>query len=430
MRNSIQTLIGILILSFSPLVSHAQDFGLLHSILDQLDSTQRADYITKLFNDLDVDETVDSLNFSVDDLGDGLDDSGVVDSLTQLISGDNPIAGLDSLSFEWMNGRDYLSDLVDSTNSDTFDISTILGEYDFVNGQWNQNLDSLTNIFDTTKAEITIIDDLDVDDPPSQDFDSLSTYFNPGIDTTTTGGLGGDRFDRILGLLFSRDLFTNLELAYGQKNANIRFYNEPRANKSEVQVIRVGSVPSFKSLWEARWHASGSFTNSTTTILPDGTSSIRQEFNPLVMDFDYAVMYNPGFRFGPLSFRYISGLGIEAAMYAPSHFSTLNANTSRRLGNTVGYGPQISTGFSLTQGDITTYAIASAAYGSVVCGDMLDHNYSSIKYEAGVRYSNIINIRYSVGEQSWTADLDDNTGKRVRTDQRFTVGLMLESLFK
>lgn len=419
MRNSLHTLIGILILSFAPLVSNAQDFGFLHSILDQLDSTQRADFITKLYNNLDV-----------DDLGDGLDNSGVVDSLTKLIDGDNPIAGMDSLSFEWMNGRDYLGDLIDSTNSDTLDISSLLDEYDFLNSQWNNNVDSLSGIFDQNNSDITIIDDLDVDDPPSQDYDSLTTYFNPGIDTMSDGGLGGERFDRIVNMLFSRDMFTNLELAYGGRDASISFYDEPLQNESEVHVVRVGSVPSFKSLWEARWHASASFTNSTRTVLPDGTISVIQEFNPLVMDFDYAVMYNPGFRFGSLSFRYISGLGIEAAMYAPSHFSTLNSNTSRRIGNTTGYGPQISTGFSLTQGDITTYAVASAAYGSVVCRNTLDHEYSSIKYEAGVRYSNIVNIRYSVGEQSWTADLADDTGKRVNTTQQFTVGLMLESLFK
>ena len=419
MKNFVQLIIAALLLLITSFTVGAQVDPILGSILNQLDSNQRADYFTNL-NGTDL-----------DGLGDGLDDSGVIDSLINLIDGDNPIANLDSLPEEWMGGRDFLTELIDSTNRDTLNIDAMLGGFDHVNGEWNNNFDSLGGIFDNYSDELMGgTDGLDVDDPPGQDFDSLFSQIQ--YDTFSNGGVGGERFGEIVNNLFNKDLYTDLELAYGQKSAGILFYDEENSNKNEIQVVRVGSVPSFSTLWESRWHASGSFTNATTTTNPDGTPNTTSGFNPLVMDFDYAIMYNPGFSFGGTSFRYISGVGIEAAMYAPSHSSTATNTNARnsRIGNTTGYGPQLSTGFSLTQGDLTTYAIASVAYGSVVCGEMLDHNYSSIKYEAGIRYSNLINVRYAVGEQSWTADLADDTGKRVRTRQQFTVGLILDTLFQ
>lgn len=424
MRNYTLILIGLLFF-LAPNISTAQDFGLFHSILDQLNEDQRKDFFGKI-NEIDS----NSISGLDNDLGDGLDQSGVVDSLAKLVSGDNPLIDMDSLGFQWGEGRDYLSELIDSTNNDTLDVSGLLGEYDFINGAWNENLDSLGGIFDDFNDEISVINDLDVDDPPSQDFDTLYSYFNPDIDSTSPGGLGGVRFDNIVNRLFSRDMFTDLELAYGVRDADINFYSNPSMLLGKVQVVRIGSVPSFNSLWETRWHAAHSFTANTTSTLGDGSVVTTDVYQPLTGDFDYAVMYNPGFSFGSLTFRYISGLGIEAGLLAPSFADASSTRASSRRGNTFGYGPQVSTGFSLTQGDITTYAIAKATYGRVVCGPMLDHDYSSIKFEAGVRFAKAINIRYSIGEQSWTAELPNTTGKRISYGQQFTIGMIIDSLFK
>lgn len=418
MRNYTFLLIGVLFF-LTPNITTAQDFSLFHSILDQLNEEQRKDFLDKIGGGVDN-----------DNLGDGLDGSGVVDSLAKLVAGDNPIMDMDDFDFQWGEGRDYLSGLIDSTNNDTLDVSNLLGEYDFINGAWDENLDSLEGIFDDFNDDISVVNDLEVDDPPSQDIDTLYSFFANDVDSTSTGGLGGVRFNNIIDRLFSRDMFSDLELAYGVRDADINFYQNPSMLLGKVQVIRVGSVPSFKSLWETRWHVAHSFTSETISTLGDGSVVTTDVYQPLTADFDYSVMYNPGFSFGPLTFRYISGIGIEAGMLAPSFADRTTASSSSRVGNTFGYGPQVSTGFSLSQGDITTYAIAKATYGRVVCGDQLDHDYSSVKFEAGVRFAKAINIRYSIGDQSWTAELPNTTGKRISYGQQFTIGMILDSLFK
>ena len=409
---SFSTVIALMLL-LSPNSSYAQDFGLLNDLMNQLNQSQRTDFSDKLQNS------------DLGNLGDGLQGSGVMDSLNTLTgSATNPIGDLNDISEAWGAGNDFLGDLIDSTNNDTLNIDGLLGEYNNVNGVWNQNVDSLTNIFDQYGGNLG--DGGSLDDPPGQAFDSTGSFLN-NLDTVSAGGLGGTRFNNILNQLFSRNMFSDLELAYGQKTATSGFYQQSNSNSNEIQVVRVGSVPSFQNAWESRWHAATSFTDETTTTSPDGTVTTQKDYKALVLDFDYAIMYNPGFSFGSLSFRYMSGLGIESAMYVPSFADGSTARSAARVGRSTGFAPQLSTGFSLTQGDITTYAIASAAYGSVVNGN--GNEYSSFKFEAGVRYSNLINVRYSVGEQNWTANLSGN-GKRVNTSSQFTIGLILDSMFR
>lgn len=415
MKNIRNLLLAGALLVFTFQNSTAQN-DLLHRILDQLTDTQRTDFFDNLGN------------FDLDSLGVGLNGSGVVDSLNGTVLNGLPFSGIDSLNFEWGAGRDSLVETIMALGNDSLNLDSILNLYDDINTTWLSNLDSLSNQFGNYQDSLS--SNNTVDDPPAQSFDSLLVRLPSDADSLYTGSFGGDRLQGIVDQLFNKNTFTYLELAYGKTSANLQFYDEVNDRLEEIDIIRIASVPTFETIFESRWHGSASFYTSKSTN-PDTGVEEKTGFKPFIFNFDYAIMYNPGFTFGGISFRYLTGLGFEASVLSPSFAATQPATMGyNRLGNTFGYGPQLSTGFSATEGNITTYALASTAIGSVVCFDFLDHAYTSRKFEAGIRYADAINLRYALNLQSWTADLDASTGKNVRTTSEVTVGVILDELFK
>ena len=420
MRKFLHLIFLISILQTFPNFSQAQDENLFHSFLDQLTDDQRNDFFDNL-------GTLDFDSLSID-----LQNSGVLDSLTLVfttdsLSYDSLFSNIDSLNFEWGEGGDSLRTIISNLNNDSLNVDSIMSEYLRINDIWTGNLDSLNGQFGDYRDSLGI-PNLDVDNL-TPNFDSLFNDVPDNEDSLYTASFGGDRLTEIVNQLFNKQTFTRLELGYGKKSANLQFYDELTDEMESLDVIRIASVPTYATLWESRWHGSASFYSSRFTD-PDTGVEVKNEFNPFVFNFDYAMMYNPGFNIFGISARYLTGLGIEGSVLSPT-FDEYKINPQVvRVGNTFGYGPQFSTGFAVTTGAIVTYANATLTYGSVVCIDGLNHDYSNMKFEAGVRYSDAINVRYSFGNQRWTADLDENTGKNVKTTSEVTMSLVLESLFK
>lgn len=421
-------LLGVLGLFICPTITNAQDFGLFNSVLTQLDSSDRSDFLsnldTLLFTNLsDTTNNFDGVNFG--NLGDSLALSGVTDSLTELLQGDDPFGHIDSLSSQWTHGADSLGNCLAAMGLDSFDIDSILDQYDIVNDIWDDRNSEMNELFDDHQNNFNLYGNISLEGSPPAGIDSLFDNLNGALDENPGVGLGG--FGQVINDLFSSQLFTDLEIAYGRKNASVSYYrNDYESPLDRTQVIRVGSVPSFARLWEARWHFGISWTPEDVRLNTD-VNDLNYDadgFVPLTYDADFAAMYNPGFSFSDqLSARVITSLGMEIGTYAPAHRDPSRPRTMNNQGNVTGYGPQVGTGFSTTYGALTSYALGTMSYGQVA--NCPDHNYRSYKFEAGARFGKSINLRYSVGKQNW-AHLDN---KEVNTRQQFTVGLLTSSLF-
>jgi len=399
------------------------------SVLTQLDSSERTNFFSNLdtllfANFSDTTQNFDGVNFG--NLGDSLVLSGVTDSLTNLITGDNPFGHIDSLSSQWTHGSDSLSGLFGTAGLDSLDIDSILTQYGNVNDVWNDRLGEINESFDDHQDNFDLYGNISLDGPPPAGIDSLFNDLTVSLDENPGAGLGG--FGQVINDLFSSDLFTDLEIAYGRKDAAVSYYNRDyHAALDRTQVIRVGSVPSFSRLWEARWHFGISWTPEDVRLNTDVNDPNHDAdgFVPLTYDADFAAMFDPGFNFGDrLSARVITSLGMEVGTYAPAHRDPNRPASLNNVGNTTGYGPQVGTGFTTTYGAVTSYAMGTMSYGQVA--NCPEHTYRSYKFEAGARFGKSVNLRYSLGKQNWA----EHDNKEVNTRQQFTIGLLTSSLFK
>ena len=406
---------------------NAQETGLFGSLFSQMDSLERDEFLSNLDSLLSGNFTDDDGNLIIGSLGDSLTSTGVVDSLNIMMGDTNQIANLDSLMNQWSEGHDSLTTLFASDGLDSLSRDTLLGQFDFTNGVWNTNVDSLGGIFTDYQDSLNLGNGISTDGLPSPGIGNIFNDLNGSLDSTATTGLGG--FEDVINDLFSSALFTNLEIAYGRKEANVEYYGQTYQTGLEAtQLVRVGSVPSFDKLWESRWHAMASWTPEeflTGGGDPTLTNINKDGFAPFVLEFEFASMYNPGFSFGSTAgARVITSLGMEFATYAPAHIDASKPHSLDNVGYTTGFGPQIGTGFATRFGKLTSYATGTFALGRVNGADA--YAYRSMKFEAGTRFGDAINVRYSVGQQDWALDAN----KRVNTRQQFTIGLLTDSLFK
>lgn len=393
----------------------AQITGNLHELLQQTTDDQRTEFFSLL-------DSIDAAG-----LHDSLGNSGVLDSLRDVVNGDNPIGDLDSLTEAWSEGRADILEFLDGSDVDLLDQDTILGEFDRINSIWNDNVDGLSTIFDDYQDSLNVVD-ITVTNPPSFDHILLDDIMN-AVDTTDANGLGG--FGSVFGELFDASLFDHMELAYGRAAVTVGFYGlNAELGMDELQAFRLGSVPSFNSDWEAQWHVAGTWTNTSDwqSFETETNSSGSQEtgFHPLTLGLSISTMFNPKIGWFPTSpmttIRLITSIGVDVSTYVPSH-SDFNQKTNQNVGFTTSFGPEVGTGFAVNVGPLSTYAMGKMAYGLI--GNSPGYNYRSVKFEAGTRYGNAINIRYTIGQQDWAP----NGNKSVTTAQQVTIGILVDALF-
>lgn len=394
--------------------AQAQITGFYGDLIQQADSTQRADMISML----------DSINTT--GLNDSLNNSGVLDSLRSIVNGKNPLLDLDSLTSEWSFSRDSFLSVLSNSNFDSLDRVLALAEFDRINDIWFDELDSLRSVFDDYQDSLRVVD-IKVNNPPDLQF-VLENDISAALDTIPA--VGFTDAETIFNQLFNADLFSRLEMAYGRKATDVHYYGSTSAlNLDHIQVLRIGSVPGFNTTWEAQWHFMVSWTNDDSwqneSIETQASLQSDNGFDPFVLEGNFSTMFNPQlWSAGNVGIRLITGLGVSVNTYAPSHAS-YNGNTVDNIGYTTECGPEVTTGFALNIGDaVSTYAMARSAYGIV--GNSPDYNYRSLVFESGIRFGNSINIRYMTGEQNWAPDAN----KRIATNHQFTIGLILSSLFR
>ncbi|PJA50288.1 MAG: hypothetical protein CO171_02540 [Syntrophobacterales bacterium CG_4_9_14_3_um_filter_49_8] len=77
----------------------------------------------------------------------------------------------------------------------------------------------------------------------------------------------------------------------------------------------------------------------------------------------------------------------------------------------------------MTTGPLTIYSLATVAHGGVFHA-VLPYRYNAMRFEAGMRFGNIINVRYSTGHVTW----QDNDNRRADIKNQVTVGIILQEL--
>lgn len=323
------------------------------------------------------------------------------------------------------------------------DTDTLLGELDWVNGIFNDNVDSLGGLFgqyQDSLAQVPNYWDLSVvsgDSLQDEQYDYLEENTNAGLGNPN--GLGN--FSHIFGQLFDANIFPDIEIAFGTQSADLKYYSDEYS--ANAKVVRLGSVPRFDrnsidchngtrpSLpIEARWHVEVSWTDQErntsfgSDAIPRSSNSDGKNFNPLMMSGDFAIMTTPTIgTLGNTTFKMLTSLGTELGTYAPAHRDYNYEYTLNNKGYMTGLGAQVGAGFSFTTGAITAYSMATFAQGQALrCPK--PYPYTSRRYEVGIRYGNIINVRYSTGRVSWQAL--DNRLANVRN--QFTVGIILAQL--
>ncbi len=390
----------------------AQTFGDFGALLEQLTDAQRAQFLEDL------------KNINLEELTMLFNDADALRHLQEALEGANPIADLGNLAQEWEEARALLALVLGQSDIELEDQGALTLELDRLNEIWNESNMDLAEIFNQHDLEAD--PDATIDHEGAE-IDPLLEDLLGAFDDVEANGLGN--FEEVLGQLFNRELFTSLEFAYGRKEAQVRFYkNNALVRMNDLQVLRVATVPNFETTWEARWSASASWTESNAgdVIGAEQYNAPKLAFNPFIMEADFAVMYNPGIELGgdALKARMITSLGFEVATYVPAHLDPLVRRTWENVGNTTGYGAQAGVGVAVVRGPLTTYTMGTMALGVVEKSEL--YQYSSMKFTAGVRYGDAINVRYDLGQQDWAPQ----GKKRIRTMHQVTVGILLQSLFR
>ena len=361
------------------------------------------------------------------------------DELFGALGNNSPAGTLDDDYLDvWGPGLGLLSDGIPGLGQSLGSQDSILNTYADINGVFNSNADSLGGLFDQYQDslkfdaenwEVVVIDGEELND---QQFDELSNSFDATFDLENPTSASD-----VLGSLFSAELFPDLELAFGTQEADLSYWGMDY--KAKAKVIRVGSVPRFDQGTtmsqqfslpiEARWHMQASFL-SKDGIKQQGDGGLSKilddydGFSPLLFSGDFAVMATPIVgTLGNTQFRFITSLGLEVGTYAPAHKHFNEPYTQKNQGFTTGYGPQFGTGFSVSAGDLTIYSLATFSKGETLRSE-LGYEYNSGRFEAGMRYGNIINVRYSTGKASWQPK--GNRTANVRN--QVTVGIILNEL--
>lgn len=386
---------------------------------------------TELLNNFNVDLDAAHLTnpedypFNFDSL---FQDMGILDSLGVYLD------SLPILDDDYLDAFGLLNDTLGLFNSDsiigsfgqldTLSSDTIVGEIGNINEIFEINFDSLGNLGGQYGDDL----EFDINEPNQTgiNFTNLEilqdSLFDSAVDSDIEDGAVGQILDQI----FDSNTFPSLELAFGVQDASFRYYGTDFATIAKV--IRVGSVPSFNQMWEPRWHVKGSFTTeeleATTADDSNNSTSSNSGIFPFVYDGDIALMINP--TLGSPNVRLITSFGMEVGTYVPS-FQDFNEFTKNRInyGYTTGIAAQVGSGFSVKTGDLTVYTLATIAYGDVVDKQRdTEYRYNSLKFMAGVRLGDIVNVRYSTGKQMWAK----GDTKQLDTNHQLTLGIILQEL--
>ncbi|GEM_PF-2922632 len=408
----------------------------------------QVDLLSDLFSQMDPGtygfffDNLDSLNGTWNPNQQGYDD--LFNQLNNSLLDSIPPGNLDSSYLFGLDaGLDTLLVHLPGFGLSGVDEDTLLGELDWIYDIFGNNFDSLGGLFgqyhdslsfDSSNWDVTIIG---FDSLTNQGFQFLQDTVNLAGDLSNPNGPGG--FANIMGQLFDVNLFPDLELAFGTQSGDFKYYDEKYS--ATAKVVRIGSVPRFDRKAkencnyllpnfpiEARWHVQLSWNDGergpNIGDFNRNDSGNGKAFNPLLIFGDYALMATPDIgTLGNTSFRLITSLGTEFGTYAPSHDDYRRPFTSSNKGYMTGLGAQAGAGFAFTTGALTVYSIGTFAQGQALrCPK--PYAYTSRRFEVGMRYGNIINVRYSNGFTSWQGG--DNRLARVRN--QFTVGIILAEL--
>lgn len=348
-------------------------------------------------------------------------------------------AGMLDSSYLWgLNaGIDTLEDHLPGFGLLDIDNDTLLGQAEHVQDLFEANFDSLGGLFgqyqdsldfDSSNWNVTIIG---FDELTEHNLNILQDTLGMVMDTTSPHPRPHDLGD-LIGKMFDRQSFPDLELAFGMQEADLKYYND--IYSATAKVLRIGSVPRFDHDYnpmfspglpiEARWHVEVSFLNKkipTSVADPILAPVENKGFNPLLFNGDFAMMATPGIGvWGNTTFRLITSLGIEFGTYAPAHRNYSPPFTSFNKGYATGAGPQLGGGFTMTTGPLVIYTLTTVAHGNVLRCPR-PYKYDSQKLEVGIRYGNIINVRCSTGKTTW----QPNDNRRAKVGTQVTVGIIL-----
>ncbi|MEL6925878.1 MAG: hypothetical protein AAFO94_17685, partial [Bacteroidota bacterium] len=244
----------------------------------------------------------------------------------------------------------------------------------------------------------------------------------PGKDPQLTPELAAELLDRKSSPL--------VEIATGLRQASVGYYRQRGLYSSAPLLhIRLASLPDFRKTWTTRWSAAGSWDvrknpasirlNRTTEYVQ---SQLDDNHNPILLDGEFAVMYNPGIKLKSIAnARLLTSAGIELGTYVPAQIDPNNPNTFDNVGFTTGLGFQLGAGLAMDLFGNTTYLLATTALGPVI--NSPDYLYQSTRITTGIRLRNVVHLRYSTGLQGWAP----NDNKVGSTLHEFTIGLLLGS---
>ncbi len=419
---------SIIVLTFASYKANAQ-WDLFSNLLSQLDNTVYNQYFDNLGG---LDST-----WSVNQV----DGNDLLNEHYDLLNNPSPGGGLDSSYIFGLDaGLDSLIDRLPGQGLFDPDADTLIGELEHIQDIFGANFDSLGGLFDQYQDSLVFdsanwnVVIIDFDDLTEGHLDMLQDTLGMVMDTTFPSN--PHNFAGLIGKLFDIKAFPDLELAFGVQDADLKYWNEEYSANSKV--IRIGSVPRFDKdviecnypvvPIEARWHVQASWNGGERSSPGDATGA-REEgdkggFNPLLFFGDFAMMATPRIgAWGNTSFRIITSLGMEFGTYAPAHRDYRPPFTSFNKGFATGFGPQIGAGFSMTTGQLVIYSLATIAEGDVLrCA--LPYRYNSRRFEVGMRYGNIINVRCNTGLATW----QEHDNRRADINTQVTVGIILAEL--
>lgn len=358
-----------------------------------------------------------------------------------LNAGSGSVEPTDSLTGVWQSGQNDLDGFIDSANLSSEDSVLVYQDFGHINDVWNNEYDSLNAVIGTYQDTITNLDEVGMGDGVIR-FDQYAGKWHQAYLCLLNNGLpmaqgasshaGVNNID-IEGLLDTTLLSSLLdfEIAFGQEWAEVNFFNESYNVRSSL--LRIASVPKYNQIMEMRWALEGSFFNNDEDILNltelSNNNSLAEGMNPFICSANFALMYLPSF--GSIgdngTFRLYTSIGIDLGVYAPSHADyehpspNARQDFSDRVGLTSGYGPQIGAGFVVNYSDFSFYSYGTVARGEVI-GES-EYVYNATTINAGIRYGDAINIRYTLGDSSWAPD-----GNKSAKFSRFTIGVILDEI--
>jgi hypothetical protein len=404
---------------FLSLSVKAQTWGDFSNLLNQINEEKRNEYLKNL-------QSLQAANQGVYNF------SGILDSLDGAVNGTNPTSGVYSQLPTDSLVRDSLLQFLSQSGFASFDSLSIIAQYDSIIAAWQIRQDSLLNIFGQTQGSVDGSIGLPTDYTGQFwdwrfNVDSLVQNQASAFDATTPPtGLGG--FEEVFKELFDGSVFSRIEFNAGNQFAKTNYYG--LREELNAPVIGLRTIEAFDRVWEPRWRVSMSWFNNKTNSTNEGVSQQNEGINPFIMNGSFDIMFNPQIVDGGGSdVRFITLLGVEVGTYAPAHRNAAIPRTLDNKGYTTGWGPVIGAGLTTTVGGNTVYALGSTAFGDVVCNpDQMRSNYRyrSNRMEAGVRFNNLVTVRYEMAlSTNWANDGD----KHVRYHQ-VTVGLPTTGLFK